>query len=121
MKEEKEEYLQEILKCETTQEGYFVNRLYNDSYRYQIESLLLGELAWYALNKPKNVNKPNFEDLNIVDILGHLVEEMHELTYEFKKETFDYERILSEIGDCAAMLCGMLAWIMAHKDDKKET
>ena len=118
MNDKKEEYLQKVLECQNAHEAYFNCGSHTDRQRYRSECLLLGELARYALNKPKNVDKPNFEDLNIVDILGHLVEEIHELTYEFKQENFDYERILSECADCAGMLSGLIAWIISNKDKK---
>lgn len=88
--------------------------------RYAHESLVIGYLAAYALNKEKNKNKPNFEDLILLDIFSHLVSEVQELKHELKQDKIDYERVLSEVSDIAALCVGITAWVMEHKDDKNE-
>jgi NTP pyrophosphatase (non-canonical NTP hydrolase) len=111
-------YLQSILKSKSALEAFY-NSPEIEIFRYHIESKLIGDLSLYALNKSKNVKKPDFEDLHFSDILGHLIEEVQELVDEFKTESLQYERILSELADVCGMVRGMLSWVMAQKDEKK--
>ena len=85
--------------------------------RYPYESLIVGFLSAYALNKEKNKNKPKFEGLELMEIFNHLVSEIHEVRFELNNEKIDYERVLNEIADCSALLAGLIAYIMEHKDD----
>ena len=109
MSEEKEQYLQSILKCENVTEAYYNATNPFKTKRYSTESLLLGELADYALNKPKNVNKPNFEDLNLWNIRTLL------------KDDMNYERILSELSDVVACCTGILAKVLAQNNHEKKS
>lgn len=86
--------------------------------RYQIESIIIGILSSYALNKEKNACKPNFEDLFLADIQTLLLSEVKELTEEVDKDKKDYKRMLEEIADNAAVLAGMVANVM-HEIDKQ--
>ena len=92
--------------------------------RYTMESLDLAILARRQLNLPKNVIKPNFEDMELIDILDKLYEEMQELIQELfthalphnvQKSEIDFERVEFELGDCAACLVGVLAKIESMK------
>jgi hypothetical protein len=89
--------------------------------RYADESLFICFLAEYALNKDKNINKPNFEGLELIDIFTHLVSEIFEIKYELNQEKIDFNRLLNEIADCAGLLAGLVAYIIEHKgSDSKE-
>ena len=121
MSEEKEQYLQSILKCENVTEAYYNATNPFKTKRYSTESLLLGELADYALNKPKNVNKPNFEDLNLWNIRTLLIDEMLELSDEILKDDMNYERILSELSDVVACCTGILAKVLAQNNHEKKS
>lgn len=83
-----------------------------DGMRYHSHSFILAELSFYALNKEKNACKANFEDLFLADIQTLFLSEVKELTDEIDKDKKDYRRILDEIADNAAVLCGMVANIM---------
>jgi hypothetical protein len=115
-----EQYLQDVLKCKNATEAYFLVGDNSKKPRYFSECLFMGQLASYALNKPKNVNKPRFEDLDIIDIYTHLVSEVFELKNELKQSKVNYERVLSETCDIAALCTGLIIWVLEHKDDEKE-
>lgn len=84
--------------------------------RYEFESSLIGILSRYALNKEKNIIKPKFEGLELIDIFTHLMSEVHEVKNELNQSKVDYEKVLDEIADCAALLTGLVAYIIEHKD-----
>ena len=85
--------------------------------RYKLESIFIGYLSTYALNKSKNVKKPKFQDQELIEVYAKLNEEFIELQHELKQKKIDYHRVLDEIADVAACCAGLLAWIMEHKDD----
>lgn len=85
--------------------------------RYSYESLIVGYLSDYALNKPKNKLKPKFETQEIIYIFNHLIEEVAELKAELKKEVVDYDRVLDETADIAALCSGIVAWVHDNKTE----
>lgn len=88
------------------------------NHRYPDESLFLCFLSEYALNKEKNLNKPNFEGLELIDIFTHLISEIFEIKYELNQKKVDYKRVIDEIADCAGLLTGLIAYIVEHKNDE---
>lgn len=97
--------------------------------RYEKECIQLGKLANVALNMPKNVIKPLFEDSYITVNIMKLDEEVKELKDELltfnpnetfslyvQKERIDFDRAILELSDCAACLAGLIAWIHKQKE-----
>lgn len=101
------------------------NSKYLSDLRYCHEATLLGHLARYALNKSKNASKEKFENMPILSIFDKLNEEVNELQQELitvnmeliwaEKKDVSTERVLSELADCAAVLTGLLAWVLENK------
>lgn len=88
--------------------------------RYQEETKMLSYLARKQLNLEKNKDKDNFEDMDFKNIIMKLVEEVGELIQEFKHDAIDYSSATLEIGDCAAVLTGLLACVnKKHKEQHK--
>ena len=88
------------------------NKTMQDSWtRYRSESHYLAALSAYALNKPKNRIKQDFEDMPLSKIFDLLLLEIEELRKELvtHTEVQNFEKITSELADCAAFLTGMLA------------
>lgn len=93
--------------------------------RYEDECKMLAYLAKRQLNLEKNKVKENFEDLEIEDVFNLSAVELREVYEEFMsysgfngyspKKEINYESFLSEIGDVAACLVGMIAWINKHR------
>jgi len=77
--------------------------------RYEPETVILGCLAEYALNKEKNKCKPNFENLFSCDIFTIFESEVKELQHEIIQDKIDPRKAFEEIADCAAVLVGLLA------------
>lgn len=106
--------------------------------RYERECIKLGEMANEALNLPKNVDKPNFENLPIIIIFELLQDEIKELDNEIKEKIGNYictkirkgiktitecdiheinfKRAKEELSDCAAVLTGLLAWVNKQEE-----
>lgn len=82
--------------------------------RYYKICHIIQYLSSYSLNKDKNKNKGNFEDISLEKVIHLLVLELKELKFELMKDEkeFDYERILEEIADVSACLTGLLAKIL---------
>ena len=93
------------------EKGILTKDCYLDRYKY--ESLLLSLLTNSQLNLDKNVSKPNFEDMSLLDIVLKLEEEIKELFKELKYQISPIDAI-KEIGDCAAVLTGLLSWILVN-------
>lgn len=113
--------IEDILYSENAYDILF-NKLREDEpkTRYLYESILLGRLSQHALNKSKNVNKPKFEGLELIEIYAHFREEVRELKIELTKDKIDYELTLEELADCAGLLTGLLAYIIKHKNYKND-
>jgi len=86
--------------------------------RYDLESSLLGYLAGQQLNSEKNKVKGKFEDFHYDEILCLLKQELDELEGELLNVRVDFRRTFDELGDVAACLTGLLAWLNKHKDIK---
>jgi hypothetical protein len=86
--------------------------------RYPYESLVVGFMAAYALNKDKNKKKPKFEEEELIGIASHLHAEIFELKFELDQKEIDFEKVLDEIADISALCAGLVAYIMEHKDGK---
>jgi len=87
--------------------------------RYNTESALLSLLSSYSLNKEKNKNKGNFEDIPLEKVIHLFVLELKELRFELMKDEkeIDYERGLEEVADVAACLTGILSKMLdMHKN-----
>ncbi len=108
-----------IMDSKNTYQAFKDINLENNKWRYYYESLIVGLLANNALNKEKNRNKPNFEGLELIDIFTHLMSEVHEIKHELNQNNIDFNKLIDEIGDCAALLSGLIAYIMEHKNEKK--
>lgn len=108
-----------ILKSNTKKEVYRImeNNFKRPRERYPDESLFVCFLAEYALNKEKNMLKPKFEGLELIDIFTHLVSEIYEVKHELNQEKINFKKVLDEIADCAGLLAGLIAYILEHKDD----
>jgi NTP pyrophosphatase (non-canonical NTP hydrolase) len=88
--------------------------------RYEEETKMLSYLAKRQLNLNKNKIKCSFEEMSPQDILIKLIEEIGELIQEFKHDSIDYSLATLEIGDCAAVLTGLLAYVNnKHKELNK--
>jgi len=95
--------------------------------RYCYETTILGHLARYALNKPKNIGKEAFEKLTKTYLMILLEQEIVELEEELffwtedgyrNSKMYDPEKALEELADCAATLTGILVKIMKEiKED----
>lgn len=81
--------------------------------RYKNECEQLFQLALKQLNSPKNRVKENFEEMFLNEIIDKLSEEIGELKHELKLKPaqMDLQRIKNEIGDCGAVLTGLLAYV----------
>jgi hypothetical protein len=91
--------------------------------RYEKEACMLKYLAVRQLNLEKNVRKPKFEGMKLYDILTKLDEEIQELHKEFKyfdETNHNFNAIRHEIGDCAAVLSGLVAWINKKQDELQD-
>lgn len=87
--------------------------------RYVRGSMVLALLSNYALNKEKNICKPDFEDLFIEDIFKLFTSEVEELQREVNSDVKNYERMLDEMADCAALIVGMYVNIADSLKRKK--
>lgn len=96
--------------------------------RYERECKQLGLLAQNQLNLPKNVIKPDFEDMNIVDIFRKFYEELDELKSEILmdknfihiKKEINFHKTFSELGDTAACLAGLIAKLNRMKEEQND-
>lgn len=98
--------------------------------RYAEECKMLAYLAKKQLNLPKNSCKENFESIKIQEILKLLCDEIREMHDEIFqpsyseyiklplkiKENIDFVNLFNEIGDCAAVLVGLLAWVNKYRE-----
>ncbi len=101
--------------------------------RYAMECKMLAYLARRQLNLPKNIIKDDYEKTDIHEIFDLLHEEKNELfleifeSYEHHikeyklpplklKKDIDFNRLYAELGDFAANLVGLLAWINEYRD-----
>lgn len=80
--------------------------------RYKVESEELFNLCLKQLNSPKNRKKEKFENMRLIDILEKLREEIFELKHElaYEIEAINTRRVKEELGDCVAMLVGVLCY-----------
>lgn len=79
--------------------------------RYETETKMLSYLARRQLNLDKNRVKESFESMSFDSILQGLKEEILELTEELESSDLNVHRFLEELGDCAAYLVGLIAWV----------
>lgn len=86
--------------------------------RYKEEAQMLYYVARRQLNLEKNALKQGFENYSAPEILLLLAEEFGELAREFKTPQVNFETAIFEIGDCAAVLVGLIAWINNQKDKR---
>ena len=86
--------------------------------RYISQCIKLTGLANYALNKPKNVSKPDFELLPLDVAFALLQGEISELHNEIllTKQMDNYERVLDELADVAGTCVGLLAIILKEME-----
>lgn len=91
----------------------------NMNARYADQCKKLSYLAVKQLNLEKNVKKPHFEELDISIILEKLDEEVLELKEALKSlsDSVSFSKMRSELGDCAAVLAGIIAW----SDNKEDS
>lgn len=100
--------------------------------RYIGECLQLSMLANYALNKPKNASKPDFESMDIDEVFKLLKQEMTELKIELykthngvsgswevprDKKDIDWDSALEELADVAACATGILVKILKEIEE----
>lgn len=100
--------------------------------RYKNECKMLSYLAQKQLNLPKNRIKERFEDMHLFSILSKISEEIDELKKELIetsvtgpnlkvsriiKDSINIEKTFSELGDVAACLVGLTAWLNRYKED----
>jgi len=99
--------------------------------RYETECYILGEYALNALNKPKNVNKPQFEDMELKDIIKGLHDEITEMMLEINPDylrsnilkqnhKINFDRTIDELADVAAYLVGLFVKLSQIKDEIKD-
>lgn len=82
---------------------------------YEYETTMLAYYAKKQLNLEKNKIKPAFENHEIEFIFKKLHEEINELKSEFfNVHNYNLKHIFHEIGDCAAVLTGLIAWVNAN-------
>ena len=88
--------------------------------RYEYETKMLAYLSSKQLNLAKNVCKPMFENMKIEEILDKLEEEIKELKEEFYKDEWSFTNIYNEVGDCGAVLSGLVAHLNDIQNKIKE-
>jgi len=89
-----------------------------DTFSIETEADLIATLAKCQLNLEKNINKDKFEHMSLNDIMNKLHEETQELESEFFREKLDFQLIYNEIGDVAACLTGLLAFVKSVEGNK---
>lgn len=88
--------------------------------RYSDECKMLASLAKRQLNSEKNLKKPDFETMKLSEIFDKLYEELAELRFELKvSDDFLEKETFHELGDVAACLVGILAYINHVLNTKK--
>jgi len=93
--------------------------------RYDHETKMLAYLSKRQLNLEKNKIKENFEDMSFENIVKKLDEEIAELKHEVNililgdksYYTNAIQRTFFEIGDCAAVLTGLIAKLNSKKNE----
>jgi len=77
--------------------------------RYHHESFQIAKLAFYALNKPKNASKGDYETVSLERCLELLLLEVEELKAEINTQPKNVNRILDELADVTASCVGIYA------------
>ena len=90
-------------------------RKMNPKSRNYFETCTLFVAVNNQLNLPKNIIKPQLNNLTPMEAIELLKEEIEELTEELLKGNNNKIRILEEIGDCGAYLVAIIDRILLNE------